>query len=77
MIVWYVRDTIAEVGCVTKKDSTGIWGVRGDRDRTRRRADGMGVVFSGSNANREEIGDQNGGCLTWRVMRLCNVQPNG
>ena len=64
MIVGYIRDTIAEVGCVTKKDSTGIWVVRGDRDRTRRRADGMGVVFSGSNANREEIGDQ------WRVLDL-------
>ena len=44
MIVGYIRDTIAEVGCVTKKDSTGIWVVRGDRDRTRRRADGMGVM---------------------------------
>ena len=64
MIVGYIRDTIAEVGCVTKKDSTGIWVVRGDRDRTRRRADGMVVVFSGSNANREEIGDQ------WRVLDL-------
>ena len=65
MIVGYVLEGAPEIGCVTKVDESGIWVVRGVRSKGRRSArDGLRVVFSGSEENREEIGER------WRVLDL-------
>ena len=65
MIVGYVLEGPPEIGCVTRVDESGIWVVRGVRSKGRRSArDGLRVVFSGSEENREEIGER------WRVLDL-------
>jgi hypothetical protein len=65
MIVGYVLEEVPEIGCITRVYESGIWVVRGVRSKGRRSArDGLKVVLSGSEENREEIGER------WRVLDL-------
>jgi hypothetical protein len=58
MIVGYVLEAPPEIGCATRVDKSEIWVVRGVRAKGRRSArDGLRVVFSGSEENREEMGE--------------------
>jgi hypothetical protein len=64
MIVGYVLEGV---------DQTGIWVVRGVRSKGWRSArDGLRVVFSGSEENREEIGGRWRVCWIWirKVRKL-------